>query len=89
MTTREKLIQAALDLPEDEVPGALEYIASRLEDPVIAAFRAAPEDDEPTMTEEQRQRRLAKLAGYFDHPETAPWDWEELREGKLRAWPLR
>jgi hypothetical protein len=31
MTTREKLMQAVLDLPDDKVPGALEYVAARLE----------------------------------------------------------
>lgn len=30
-----------------------------------------------------------KLASHFEHPETAPWDWEEQHEGKLRAWPVR
>jgi hypothetical protein len=40
-------------------------------------------------TEERRQELLKRLASYFEHPETAPWDWEELREGKRRAWPIR
>ena len=33
--------------PEQEADDALRYIAQRREDPVIAAFRDAPEDDEP------------------------------------------
>jgi hypothetical protein len=43
--------------------------------------------DEPP-TEEQRRVMLERLAGYFERPDTAPWDWDLLRDGKLRAWPL-
>lgn len=35
------------------------------------------------MTEERRRELLERLAGHFEHPETAPWDWDVLREGKL------
>ncbi len=40
-------------------------------------------------SEAERQVALQKLAGYFDRPETAPWDWELLRDVKHRAWPSR
>lgn len=40
-------------------------------------------------SEERRQELIGDLVSYFEHPETAPWDWEELREGKRRAWPVR
>jgi hypothetical protein len=40
-------------------------------------------------TKEERQAALHKLAGYFDRPETAPWDWDLLREVKRHAWPIR
>ena len=53
MTIREKLMRAVLDLPEDELHDALEYVASRGEDPVIAAFRDAQEDDEPWSDEDE------------------------------------
>lgn len=53
MTTREKLIRAVLDLPEEELDGALEYVASRREDPMIVAFDEAPEDDEALTSEEE------------------------------------
>jgi hypothetical protein len=43
--------------------------------------------DEP-LTEERRRELLEHLAGHFEHPETAPWDSDVLREGKLRAWPI-
>ncbi len=47
MSTREKIDQALNGLPESELEPVLEFIASRQEDPVIAAFRDAPDDDEP------------------------------------------
>jgi predicted transcriptional regulator len=53
MTTREKLIRAVLDLPDEELDGALDYVVQRREDPMIAAFRDAPEDDEPLTPEEE------------------------------------
>jgi hypothetical protein len=53
MTTKERLLQAVLDLPETEVQPTLEFIASRNEDPVIAAFRDAEEDDEPWTDEDE------------------------------------
>jgi hypothetical protein len=40
-------------------------------------------------TEEQRRAQLERLADDFAHPDSAPWDWDLLREGKPRAWPLR
>jgi hypothetical protein len=44
--------------------------------------------DEPP-TEEQRTRLLNGLAESFMKPETAGIDWDLLRDGKRRAWPLR
>ena len=41
------------------------------------------------MDDSRRQELLEKLADHFRRPETAPWDWEALREGKRRAWPIR
>lgn len=43
--------------------------------------------ENPPMTPEQ-QANLEELADNFRKPETAPWDWEALREGKHRAWPI-
>ncbi|MGH2854654.1 MAG: hypothetical protein ACRDLF_10765 [Solirubrobacteraceae bacterium] len=51
MTTREQVRKLLDELPESELEPVLEFIASRGEDPVVAAFRDAPEDDEP-FTEE-------------------------------------
>jgi hypothetical protein len=44
---------------------------------------AAPPD------EAKRRKLLEELADNFREPKTAPWDWEALREGKRRAWPIR
>lgn len=41
--------------------------------------------DEPA-TEQRRRELLERLAGHFEHPETAPWDWDLLRDVKRRAW---
>jgi hypothetical protein len=41
------------------------------------------------MSEERRQELLDGLASYFEHPETAPWDWDAMRESKRLAWPFR
>jgi hypothetical protein len=37
----------------------------------------------------QRQALLERLANRFEHPETAGIDWDLMREGKRRAWPMR
>ena len=47
MTTKERLHKLVDELSEQEADDALRYIAKRREDPMIAAFRDAPEDDEP------------------------------------------
>jgi hypothetical protein len=39
-----------------------------------------------TQSEERRRELLERLASHFQDPETAPWDWEVLRDIKRRAW---
>ena len=54
MTDRERLHDLVEDLPESEVHAALrfvEYLRHSEDDPVLAALRNAPPDDEP-LTEE-------------------------------------
>lgn len=41
---------------------------------------------EDPMSDERRQELLEDLVSYFEHPETAPWDWDLLRDVKQRAW---
>jgi hypothetical protein len=40
-------------------------------------------------TEPDRQVLLERLANRFEHPDTAGIDWDLLRDGKHRAWPIR
>ena len=54
MTAKEKLLQRVQTLTEDEAAETLRLLDQRAEDPVIAAFRDAPVDDEP-WTEEDEQ----------------------------------
>ncbi|MFZ2050443.1 MAG: hypothetical protein WAU69_05865 [Solirubrobacteraceae bacterium] len=44
---------------------------------------------EEPIGEERRNELIERLVSHFEHPETAPWDWESMREGKRIAWPLR
>ena len=54
MTIKERLHKLVDQLYDQEADEALRYIVQRREDPVIAAFRDAPEDDEPvTAADEQ------------------------------------
>lgn len=39
--------------------------------------------------EERQQELIERLVSHFEHPETALWDWESMREGKRLAWPFR
>lgn len=47
MTTKERLHKLVDDLSEHEAERALALVQGEFDDPVIAAFRDAPEDDEP------------------------------------------
>lgn len=46
MTAKEKLLERVTRLSEEEAAETLALLEDR-EDPVVAAFREAPEDDEP------------------------------------------
>jgi predicted transcriptional regulator len=59
MTTRERARKLLDELPEAELEPVLDFIASRGEDPVIAAFHNAPEDDEPFTAEDEAAVREA------------------------------
>lgn len=39
-------------------------------------------------SEEERGALLERLAETFEHPRTGGIDWDLLRDGKRRAWPL-
>ena len=53
MTIKERLHKLIDELSEPEADDALRYIAERREDPLIEAFRDAPEDDEPLTAGEE------------------------------------
>ncbi|HEY5343009.1 MAG TPA: hypothetical protein VIJ66_05060 [Solirubrobacteraceae bacterium] len=53
MTTKERLHELVDELSEPEAKRALSLVEKEREDPVIAAFRDAPEDDEPLSAEEE------------------------------------
>lgn len=53
MTTKERLHKLVDELSELEAHDALRILAERREDPLIAAFRDAPEDDEPWTDEDE------------------------------------
>jgi len=60
MTTKERLHRFVDDLSEQDAERALELVESEFEDSVIAAFRNAPEDDEPLSAREEAA--LAEVA---------------------------
>ncbi len=54
VTIKERLHELIDELSDGEADEALRYIAQHRSDPVVAAFRDAPDDDEPiTISEEQ------------------------------------
>jgi predicted ArsR family transcriptional regulator len=53
VTIKERLHKLVDELSEREADDALRYIAKQREDPVIAAFRNAPDDDEPLTAEDE------------------------------------
>ena len=53
MTAKEKLRERVEALTEEEAAEALRLLDERTEDPVLAAFRDAPLDDEPLTAEEE------------------------------------
>lgn len=52
MTAKEKLLERVAKLSEAEADETLQLLDAK-EDPVVAAFRDAPEDDEPWTEEDE------------------------------------
>lgn len=76
MNGKEKLHQLIDELPENEVETAehvLEYLRDRARDPLLRALVEAPEDDEPTTAEEDREAEQA---------------WQEYLRGEARPWEV-
>ncbi len=53
MTAKELLLERVHNWSEGDAEAALRAVEHRHEDPVIAAFRNAPEDDEPWTAEDE------------------------------------
>ncbi len=53
MATRENLMRAVLDLPEEGIDPTLDFIASRYQDPVLRLLDNAPDEDEEITAEEE------------------------------------
>ncbi len=53
MTAKEKLRRRVETLTEEQAAEALRVLDLRVEDPVLAAFDSAPEDDEPWTQEDE------------------------------------
>jgi hypothetical protein len=75
MTAKEQLRDIIDTLSEDEARDALRYLEVRRVDPVLAAFLAAPLDDEPVTGEEERS--VAEARAQYPRGGSVPLD--ELR----------
>jgi hypothetical protein len=53
MTTKERLHELVDELSEPEAERALSLVENERDDPLVAAFRDAPEDDEPWTDEDE------------------------------------
>jgi predicted nucleic acid-binding protein len=71
-TDKEQLRDAIEALSEDEARDALRYLEVRRVDPVLAAFLAAPLDDEPVTEEEERS--VADARAEYRRCEAVPLD---------------
>lgn len=83
--TEDRELAAALRTAAPHLPAGLPR-SQQVRELAIAGARhlaAAPPD------EANRRKLLEELADNFREPETAPWNWEALRERKRRAWPIR
>jgi hypothetical protein len=77
MPTRDELHKQIDDLTEEQLAG------TRLDVPVRAATWG---NLDSAVISPDRKAGLERLAAYFEHPETAPWDWDVLRNAKSDAW---
>jgi hypothetical protein len=83
--TEDPALTAALRAAEPHLPAGLPR-SRQVRELAIAGARHLTAEPQ---SEAKRQELLERLAKHFEKPETAPWDWDALREGKRRAWPIR
>ncbi len=83
--TEDRELTAALRAAAPHLPAGLPR-SRQVRELAIAGARhlsGEPADDS------KRQRLLEQLAQSFDEPESTGIDWDLLREGKHRAWPIQ
>jgi hypothetical protein len=83
--TENRELAAALRAAAPHLPSGLPR-ARQVRELAIAGARHLSGE---SMDDSRRQELLEQLAQSFDEPETAGIDWDLLREGKRRAWPIR
>jgi hypothetical protein len=83
--TEDPELRSALRAAAAHLPPGLSR-SRQMRELAIAGARHLAEEP---IGEERRKELLEDLAQRFMEPETAGIDWDLLRDGKLRAWPLR
>ena len=83
--TEDRELTAALRAAAPHLPAGLPRSRQVRELAIAGARHLSGEPVEDS----ERQRLLAQLAQNFDDPEAAGVDWDLLRDGKHRAWPVR
>jgi hypothetical protein len=80
--TEDPELARALEVAAPHLPPGLSRSRQLRELAIAGAHQLA----EQPYSEQRRQELLDRLASHFEHPETAPWDWEVLRDVKQDAW---
>ena len=83
--TEDRELAAALRAAAPHLPAGLPRSRQVRELAIAGARQLSGE----LVDEGRRQDLLEQLAQSFEEPEAAGVDWELLREGKDRAWPVR
>lgn len=83
--TEDRELAAALRAAAPHLPAGLPRSRQVRELAITGARHLSGE----LVDESRRQELLEELAQSFEDPEAAGVDWDLLREGKHRAWPVR
>lgn len=83
--TEDPELARALRVAEPYLPPGLARSRQVRELAIVGARHIA----EQAPSEERRRELIESLISHFEQPETAPWDWDSLRESKQHAWPTR
>jgi hypothetical protein len=83
--TEDRELTAALRAAAPHLPAGLPRSRQVRELAIAGARHLSGEPAEDS----RRQELLAQLAENFEEPEEAGIDWDLLRDGKHRAWPIR